>query len=62
LRAVSTALGQEPGRDASYYPNYAIYGTPAEQIWGSNLPLLRKFKKVYDPKNVMGLAGGFKVQ
>jgi hypothetical protein len=29
-------------------------------MYGDNLPTLRALKKVHDPKNVMGLAGGFK--
>ena len=61
LRAVATAAGQDIEKGASSYPNYAAYGTQPDEIWGSNLPLLRKFKKVYDPSNVMGLAGGFKI-
>ena len=44
------------------YSNYAITGTPITAIWGeSNIARLQKIKAVYDPDNVMGLAGGFKI-
>jgi len=36
------------------------YNTPLEDIYGDNLPALRALKAKIDPKNVMGLAGGFK--
>ncbi|OSX58521.1 hypothetical protein POSPLADRAFT_1152722 [Postia placenta MAD-698-R-SB12] len=43
------------------YPNYAFETTPVSQIWGSALPTLTYLKQVYDPDNVMSLAGGWKV-
>ncbi|KAH9054942.1 FAD-binding domain-containing protein [Lactarius vividus] len=46
---------------AAVYPNYALFDTPLEDIYGENLPRLRGIKKAVDPKNVMGLAGGFKL-
>lgn len=46
---------------AALYPNYAIFDTPVESIYGSNLDRMRKVKAAVDPDNVMGLAGGFKV-
>lgn len=65
LRETAIALGQtavDPNNiDAVKYPNYAAYGTPVEKIFGRNLPLLRKIKRKYDPRDVMGLAGGFKL-
>jgi len=42
------------------YPNYALYGTPLEQMYGKNVERLRKIKKKYDPFHVMELTGGFK--
>ncbi|KAJ7452893.1 FAD-binding domain-containing protein [Mycena latifolia] len=46
--------------DAALYPNYALFDTPLEKIYGANLPRLQAIKKAVDPGNVMGLAGGFK--
>ena len=42
------------------YGNYASARTPLVDIYGDNLPRLRTLKAKIDPKNVMGLAGGFK--
>jgi hypothetical protein len=42
------------------YGNDVDYNTPLEDIYGDNLPSLRALKAKIDPKNVMGLAGGFK--
>ncbi|KAI0952944.1 hypothetical protein AcW1_007293 [Taiwanofungus camphoratus] len=46
--------------DAALYPNYAIYDTPLERMYGENMPTLQNLKNQYDPNNVMGLAGGWK--
>jgi hypothetical protein len=46
---------------AALYPNYALFDTPLEDMYGANLPRLRAIKQAVDPKNVMGLAGGFKL-
>ncbi|KAF9257696.1 FAD-binding domain-containing protein [Marasmius fiardii PR-910] len=43
------------------YPNYAIFGTDVKELYGSNLKRLRDVKRRVDPKNIMGLTGGFKV-
>lgn len=59
LSAVAVAEGQAVG-DAPVYPNYAIFDTPLERMYGNNLPMLRALKQVHDPNNVMGLAGGFR--
>ena len=55
--------GIQDGQDlknAAAYVNYAISGTPLEKIYGGNLPRLREIREKYDPKDVMGLAGGWK--
>jgi FAD/FMN-containing dehydrogenase len=59
LRAVAVSEGQQI-EQAPLYPNYAIYDTPLEAMYGDNLPRLQALKKLHDPDNVMGLAGGFK--
>ena len=46
---------------ALVYPNYAIFDTPLIDLYDTNLPRLQAIKKVVDPGNVMGLAGGFKL-
>jgi len=61
--AVTTAADAD-GQNVSHaavYPNYALFDTPLEDIYGANLPRLYAIKKAVDPKNVMGLAGGFKL-
>ncbi|KAI0058382.1 FAD dependent oxidoreductase, partial [Artomyces pyxidatus] len=47
-------------QNAAQYPNYALYDTPLEGLYGANVPHLHSIKSFYDPENVMGLAGGFK--
>lgn len=44
----------------SLYGNYALADTPLEVMYGANVERLTSIKKVVDPENVMGLAGGFK--
>ncbi|KAH9025506.1 hypothetical protein EDB85DRAFT_1869531, partial [Lactarius pseudohatsudake] len=46
---------------AAVYVNYAMFGTPLEEIYGHNVPLLRRIRAAIDPKDVMGLAGGVHV-
>ncbi|KAI9437990.1 FAD dependent oxidoreductase [Lactarius indigo] len=60
VTAVAVADGQNVSH-ASVYPNYALFDTPLEDIYGANLPRLHAIRKVIDPENVMGLAGGFKL-
>lgn len=55
LQQLSGTSGKAP-----LYPNYAIYDTPLEMIYGANLPRLRSLRQCVDPDNIMGLAGGFK--
>ncbi|KAI6031512.1 hypothetical protein BKA83DRAFT_4201415 [Pisolithus microcarpus] len=45
---------------APRYPNYAIFDTPVEMMYGDNLPKLRSLQRQVDPEHVMGLTGGFK--
>ncbi|KAG9308231.1 FAD-binding domain-containing protein [Chiua virens] len=46
---------------AVVYPNYGIFDTPVEHLYGEHVPRLRAIKKAVDPEDVMGLAGGFKI-
>ena len=58
-----TTVAQSEGlltHPVSLYGNDVDYNTPLEDIYGDNLPALRALKAKIDPKNVMGLAGGFK--
>ena len=59
LRAAALKDGQDVER-AAVYPNYALFDTPLEEIYGRNLPRLRAVRRAIDPEDVMGLAGGFK--
>ena len=45
---------------AAVYVNYALPGTPLEDIYGGNVERLRQIKAAIDPEDVMGLAGGWK--
>ena len=47
--------------NAPIYGNYAVFGAPIERLYGPNLPRLKEIKVKYDPENVMGLAGGWKI-
>lgn len=42
------------------YPNYAGDDTRLSQMYGDNVPRLRRIQKAWDPDNVMCLTGGFK--
>jgi Berberine and berberine like len=59
ITAAADADGQNVS-DAAEYPNYALFSTPLEDLYGANIPRLRAIKRAVDPENVMGLAGGFK--
>jgi len=61
VKAAAVAGGQDVAH-AAIYPNEALFkfGTPLEDIYGANVPRLKQIRKKVDPKDVMGLAGGFK--
>ena len=57
-------VGIQDGQDlknAAPYGNYALFGTPLEELYGGNLERLREIRMKYDPEDVMGLAGGWKL-
>ena len=58
-RAAVLADGQDLS-GAAIYPNYALFSTPLEDMYGANVPRLREIRAEIDPEDVMGLAGGFK--
>ena len=60
LSAVAKAEGLLSDHPTALYGNYVDANTPLVDIYGDNLPKLRALKAKIDPKNVMGLAGGFK--
>lgn len=60
LTRLAEAEGQDIA-DAALYGNYAIASTPVERLYGDNLDRMLAIKQKYDPANVMGLAGGWKV-
>ena len=66
LRSLGDAIteaGTKDGQDlknAARYPNYALFGTPVENMYGKNVEWLRAIKRKYDPLNVMDLTGGFR--
>jgi hypothetical protein len=45
-----------------HYPNYALGDTPLNLLYGDNVPRLQTIHHSVDPKNIMGLTGGFKFQ
>ena len=59
LRAAALKDGQDV-EHAAVYPNYALFDTPLEEMYGRNVPRLRAVRRAIDPEDVMGLAGGFK--
>lgn len=59
IRQAAIAEGQ-PIADLPSYPNYALEDAPIESLYGGNVVRLKAIKQMYDPKNVMGRAGGYK--
>jgi len=59
LRAAALADGQNISR-GPVYVNYALFDTPLEDMYGANVPRLRRIRAEIDPQDVMGLTGGFK--
>jgi Berberine and berberine like len=59
LHNAALADGQNVSH-AGVYVNYALFDTPLEDIYGANVPRLRKIRSEIDPEDVMGLTGGFK--
>ena len=55
---IQAAVG---GPQLPRYPNYAIVGTPIEDIYGEKVAKLREVAQRVDPDGVMSLAGGFKI-
>ena len=60
LAAVAKVEGLLADHPPAVYGNYVNSNTPLVDIYGENLPRLQALKAQVDPKNVMGLAGGFK--
>ena len=59
IRAVAIADGQEV-LDAALYPNYALFGTSLNDMYGGNVERLRQIRAEIDPEYVMNLAGGWR--
>jgi len=59
IRDAALADGQNVSH-AAKYPNYALFGTPLEDMYGGNVGRLRKIRAAIDPEDVMGLLGGWK--
>ena len=59
IRDVAVADGQNVSH-AAKYPNYALFGTPLEDMYGENVERLRKIRAAIDPEDVMSLTGGWK--
>ena len=54
------ALGGSDVQNAARYPNYALFDTGLEMLYGANVERFKVLKARYDPLDVMGLAGGFR--
>lgn len=59
IRAAAIEEGQDIA-SGPLYPNYAIFGTPLQDMYGDNVDKLKSLRQRVDPHDVMGLAGGFK--
>ena len=60
LAIVAKAEGSLLDDPPALYGNYVNAKTHLRKIYGDNLPKLRALKAKIDPKNVMGLTGGFR--
>ena len=60
LSSIAEAEGLLSNSPVALYGNYVDANTPLSDIYGDNLPSLEALKFRIDPKNIMGLAGGFK--
>ena len=60
LSVVAKVEGLLSDDPSALHGNYVDANTPLVEIYGENLPKLRALKAKIDPKNVMGLTGGFK--
>jgi hypothetical protein len=58
IHAAALADGQVS--QVAKYPNYALFGTPLEDMYAGNVEKLRKIRAAVDSENVMGLTGGWK--
>ncbi|KAK0543977.1 hypothetical protein OC846_006223 [Tilletia horrida] len=62
-RIKAAAIAQGQNLEGRYiYPNYALYDTPFEDVYGPNVAKLTSIAAKYDPKKVMARAGGFQFQ
>ena len=59
VRSVALEDGQNV-LHAAIYPNYALFGTPLEDMYGGNVERLRKIRAAIDLEDVMGLTGGWR--
>jgi hypothetical protein len=59
VNGVALADGQNVA-NAAKYPNYALFGTPLEGMYGGNVERLCEIRAEIDPEDVMGLTGGWK--
>jgi len=59
IRDVALADGQNVSY-AAKYPNYALFGTRLEDMYGGNVERLHNVRAAMDPEDVMSLAGGWK--
>ncbi|KAH9833192.1 FAD dependent oxidoreductase [Rhodofomes roseus] len=61
LTDTAVADGQTLVMGAPLYPNYVLFGTGVASIYGESLAEMTVLKERYDPENVMGLTGGWKI-
>jgi hypothetical protein len=59
VRSVALKDGQNVSH-AAKYPNYALFDTPLEDMYGGNVERLRKIRAAIDLEDVMGLTGGWR--